>query len=70
MIPRLIRRSRAVPDHVLHDRRAVILDHDDIHAVIQRKGCHRFMPLACGKRGRGHQGSRKGKGPNHGASSV
>ncbi len=35
---RLVRRADFVPDHMRHDRRAVIGDHEHVHAVLKREG--------------------------------
>ena len=35
---RFIRRPEPVPDHVDHDRRAVVGDHHDLHAIVETEG--------------------------------
>jgi len=50
-----------IPDHVSDDRGAVIADHNDLHAVIQRKAVGR-EDLGQKRRGENNNGGKRGHG--------
>jgi len=56
----LIRRARAIPHHVHNNRRAMILDHHDFHAVIEPEGAYVVLhPLLSPRKAGRRQGEGK-----------
>ena len=44
----LISRANAIPDHMLHHRRAVVFDNHNLHAVFQRECGHGVLKFILG----------------------